>query len=119
MGGGFKDGIELAKALALGADMVLMATAPRIAMGCALCDSCGPGECPPGGGPEGWRARSEHLVSFIERVSREAAGALAQMGYPSAVAAGLESLEATTYDAAATTGAPLAGYGESLPMWQH
>ena len=119
VGGGFKDGVEVAKALALGADMVLMATGPRIALGCGLCGTCGPGECSPGAAPDGWRAMSDHLVSYIERVSREAAGALAQMGCASAGEASLEMLEARDYDTAATTGASLAGYGEPLPMWLH
>ena len=119
VGGGFKDGVELAKVLSLGADMVVMATAPRIALGCGLCGTCGPGECSPGAAPDGWRAMSDRLVAYIERVSREAAGALAQMGCASAGEASLESLEARDYETAATTGAALAGYGEPLPMWLH
>ena len=119
VGGGFKDGVEVAKALALGADLVMMATAPRIALGCGLCGTCGPGECSPGAAPDGWRAMADHLVSYIERVSREAAGALAQMGCASAGEASLEMLEARDYDTAATTGASLAGYGGPLPMWLH
>ena len=117
--GGFKDGVEVAKALALGADVVMMATGPRIALGCELCGGCGPGECSQGGAPEAWRAKADHLVSYIARVSREAAGTLAQMGCASAKEASIGMLEARTYDTAAVTGASLAGYGEPLPMWLH
>jgi hypothetical protein len=44
---------------------------------------------------------------------------LAQMGCASVSEASPANLEAYTYDAAAVTGAPLAGYGETLPMWLH
>ncbi len=120
--GGFKDGREVAKALALGADLVVMATAPRVAMGCELCGRCGPGECPPAPkqvASEGWRPQADAMTSFLGRVRAQAAATLCQMGCASARDAALPMLEATSYDAAATTGAALAGYGEPLPMWRH
>ena len=54
--GGFKDGTEVAKALALGADTIVLGTTVRIAIGCTLCVECGPGDCPrgpSGTGPNG------------------------------------------------------------------
>ncbi len=127
--GGFKDGVEVAKALALGADLVVMGTAPRIALGCTLCGECGPGECPsrvlggpttePTEGKEGWREEADRLVAYIERVQTGLRTALAQMGCARGVDSGLEMLEASDYDTAAATGVALAGYGEPLPMWLH
>lgn len=116
--GGFKDGIEVVKAMALGADMVVMGTAPRISMGCTLCGECGPGECPKGSTSD-WRKEAESLVGYLKRLDEQTRLVLAQMGCASVREASPVHLEARTYDAAAVTGAPLAGYGETLPMWLH
>lgn len=124
--GGFKDALEVVKAIALGADLVVMGTAPRIALGCTLCGDCGPGECPKvghglraeGGRPD-WRTEAESLTAYLGRLTVHAREVLAQMGCASVREASPANLEAYTYDAAAVTGAPLAGYGETLPMWLH
>jgi glutamate synthase domain-containing protein 2 len=124
--GGFKDALETVKAISLGADLVVMGTAPRISMGCTLCDDCGPGECPKvghglkaeGGRPD-WKTEAEGLSAYLGRLASEARHVLAQMGCVSVTEASPANLEAYTYDAAAVTGAPLAGYGETLPMWLH
>ena len=119
--GGFKDGVEVAKALALGADMVVMGTAPRIAMGCTLCTDCGPGECPTRSkkGKGDWKAESDGLVAFVDRVSAQVRTSLAQVGARRGIEVTLDHLEAADYDTAAVTGVALAGYGEVLPMWRH
>jgi hypothetical protein len=124
--GGFKDALEVVKAISLGADMVVMGTAPRIALGCDLCGECGPGECPrvgqglraEGGRPD-WRTEADSLAAYLGRLTSQCKGLLAQMGCSSVTEATPANLEAYTYDAAAVTGAPLAGYGETLPMWLH
>ncbi len=119
--GGFKDGVEVTKALALGADMVVMGTAPRIAMGCTLCGDCGPGECPTRSkkGKGDWKAEADGLVAFVDRVSSQARTSMAQMGTLRGTEVTIDHLEARDYDTAAVTGAALAGYGEVLPMWRH
>lgn len=48
IGGGFNNGGEAAKALALGADAVFMGTALLVAMGCNYCRMCYLGKCPKG-----------------------------------------------------------------------
>ena len=116
--GGFKDGLEVAKALALGARLVAMAAAPRIALGCELCGGCGPGQCAPAPA-DGWRGQADRLTAYLARVRAQAASALAQAGCARAADASTAMLEATTYDAAAATGVALSGYGEPLPMWLH
>jgi hypothetical protein len=124
--GGFKDALEAVKAISLGADLIVMGTAPRIALGCTLCGECGPGDCPrvghglksEGGRPD-WKTEAEGLSAYLGRLTHQARQVLAQMGCASVTEASPANLEAYTYDAAAVTGAPLAGYGETLPMWLH
>jgi len=48
IGGGLRKGGDVAKALALGADAVFMATAMLVAMGCIYCRLCYLGKCPIG-----------------------------------------------------------------------
>ena len=45
VGGGFNTGIEIAKALALGADAVFIGTSLMVAMGCIYCRQCHLGKC--------------------------------------------------------------------------
>ena len=119
--GGFKDGVEIVKALALGVDLVVMGTAPRLALGCTLCDDCGIGECPkgPDTAASSWKAEADGLVAFVDRIANQARSSLSRMGCERGDKASLAHLEARTYDVAAVTGTALAGYGEVLPMWHH
>ncbi|EHM13937.1 MULTISPECIES: glutamate synthase-related protein [Jonquetella] len=50
--GGLRISADVAKAIALGADAVAMATAPLIALGCAQYRICGSGKCPMGVGTQ-------------------------------------------------------------------
>ena len=45
-GGMVSTGLDMARLIALGADMVVMATGVLIAMGCIMCHSCNTGRCP-------------------------------------------------------------------------
>lgn len=48
VGGGFNTGVDIAKALSLGADAVFLGTALLVAMGCTYCRLCYLGKCPNG-----------------------------------------------------------------------
>jgi len=48
IGGGLNKGADVAKALALGADAIFMATPCLVAMGCIYCKLCYKGKCPMG-----------------------------------------------------------------------
>jgi glutamate synthase domain-containing protein 2 len=48
IGGGFSEGGDMAKALALGADAVFVGFSLLVAMGCAACNQCYTGKCPKG-----------------------------------------------------------------------
>lgn len=48
IGGGFNNGADFAKALALGADAIFCGTALLVAMGCVYCRLCNLGKCPKG-----------------------------------------------------------------------
>jgi glutamate synthase domain-containing protein 2 len=45
VGGGFRNGADVTKAIILGADAVYIATAALVAMGCTLCQKCYQGKC--------------------------------------------------------------------------
>ena len=79
IGGGLRKGGDVAKALALGADAVFMATSMLVAMGCIYCRLCHLGKCPVGltTQDEQFRQRLEideaakKVASFIKNCTEE------------------------------------------------
>ncbi|MBU4534272.1 MAG: nitronate monooxygenase [Euryarchaeota archaeon] len=79
MAGGIKDGATAAKAMALGADTVYVATAALIAMGCCGCESCASGNCREGIATQDLKMRrrlepktkGERVSNFINAMNEE------------------------------------------------
>lgn len=115
--GGIRDGADVAKALALGADAVAIGTGAMVAMGCTVCLECHLGNCEFGIGtqkPE-LRARLD-----VEKAAKQVANYITAMTYELVMltkACGKtdvhnlerEDLRALTLEASAMTGIPMAG----------
>ena len=129
--GGFRDGGDVAKALALGADAVAMVSAIEIAAGCVMCGMCSIGRCPVGictqdpelrkklGGGKGIDQAAEWIANYIKAVTKEVAMIAAAVGHKSIREFNPEDLRALTIEAAAMTGVKLAGLEDYvLPQWK-
>jgi glutamate synthase domain-containing protein 2 len=115
--GGIKDGADVAKALALGADAVAIGTGAMIAMGCVVCLRCHEGKCPWGIGTQDPELRKN---LDIEAAAQKVANDIQAMTYETvllAKAAGKtklsnlerEDIRSLTLEACAMTGIPLVG----------
>jgi len=110
--GGIKDGIDAAKAIALGADAVAMGTAAIIAGGCIACMQCHVGTCPVGiatQDPEHIKRydtphEALNIHRFFEGVRWQLAAITAALGYDDVHKLNRNDLVALTPEAAAITG---------------
>jgi glutamate synthase domain-containing protein 2 len=129
--GGFRDGGDVAKALALGADAVALASAIEIAAGCTLCGQCSLGKCAVGictqdpelrkrfGGGKGIDQGALWISNYIHAVTKEVAQIAAAIGHKSIKEFNKEDLRAITVEAAAISGVKLAGLEDYvLPQWK-
>lgn len=115
--GGIRNGADIAKAIAMGADAVAMSTSILISMGCTVCGLCNTGLCPRGIATQdpNLRRRLKVDVASIRvenylRATIEELEMLAQLAGKTDVRNfELEDLRAITVDAAAITGIKLAG----------
>jgi len=115
--GGIKDGSDVAKALALGADAVAIGTGAMIAMGCTVCLKCQEGKCAFGIGTQDPELRKRldidvaalRVANYIQAMTYEAV-VLAKAAGKSALAnMEREDLRSLTLEACAMTGVPLIG----------
>ncbi|RLF22239.1 MAG: FMN-binding glutamate synthase family protein [Thermoprotei archaeon] len=129
--GGFRDGVDAAKALALGADAVALASAIMIAAGCMMCGQCSTGKCPAGictqdpelrkriGGGKGIDEATKWIANYMKAVTKEVAQLAAACGHRSVREFNKEDLRAITVEAAAIAGVKLAGLEDYvLPQWR-
>jgi len=117
LSGGIKDGGDVAKALALGADAVAIGTGAMVAMGCVVCLRCHEGKCPFGIGtqdPE-LRARlnideaAQRVANYIQGMTYEAVILAKAAGKSKLRSLEREDLRSLTLEACAMTGVPLVG----------
>ena len=129
--GGFRDGVDVAKALALGADAVALVSAIEIAAGCIMCGQCATGRCPVGictqdpelrkkiGGGKGIDEAAKWIANYMKAVTKEIAQLAAACGHKSVREFNKEDLRAITIEAAAIAGVKLAGLEDYvLPQWK-
>ncbi len=112
--GGIKDGVDVVKALALGARACAMGTSLLIAAGCIACMQCHVGACPVGIATQDpdheqrleVRTAAEKIHRYLETVRWQIAALTLGLGHTDVRQLGRSDLVALTPEAAALTGLP-------------
>ncbi len=115
--GGIKDGADVAKALALGADAVAIGTGAMVAMGCTVCLKCQEGKCAFGIGTQDPELRkrldidvaAQRVANYIQAMTYEAVILAKAAGKSDLANLEREDLRSLTLEACAMTGVPLIG----------
>jgi glutamate synthase domain-containing protein 2 len=114
--GGVKDGIDTAKAIALGAHAVAVGTSAIVAGGCIACLQCAVGQCVVGIATQDpvfeqrydIEAESWHIHHYLESLRWQLASVCASHGHSSVYQLSRDDLVALTPEAAAITRLPYA-----------
>ncbi len=114
--GGIRDGADVAKALAMGADAVYIGTGAMIAMGCIGCRKCSTGKCPMGIATQDEKLRTleveeagEHIANYIQAMTEEARMLAQLAGHNDIRDFNRSDLRALTTEMVAMTGLKLVG----------
>ncbi|MDP6744166.1 MAG: FMN-binding glutamate synthase family protein [SAR324 cluster bacterium] len=114
--GGIKDGADVAKAMALGADAVAIGTGANIALGCTTCHQCHEGICGSGICTQEPKYRellkcdaAERVANYITAMTNEAVILAKAAGKTRLSNLEREDIRSITLEACAMTGIPLVG----------
>ncbi len=115
--GGIRDGSDVVKALAIGADAVAIGTGAMIAMGCVVCLRCHEGKCAFGIGTQDPERRknlniddaAQRVANYIQGMTYEAILIAKAAGKTALANMEREDLRSMTLESCAMTGIPLMG----------
>jgi glutamate synthase domain-containing protein 2 len=115
--GGIRDGSDVVKALAIGADAVAIGTGAMIAMGCVVCLRCHEGKCAYGIGTQDPERRknlnideaAQRVANYIQGMTYEAILIAKAAGKTALANMEREDLRSMTLESCAMTGIPLMG----------
>ncbi|KZX17140.1 ferredoxin-dependent glutamate synthase 1 [Methanobrevibacter cuticularis] len=115
--GGIRNGADVAKAIALGADAVYIATAALAAIGCKTCQECYKGNCRKGIATQNltlrnrlnYEERGLGVARYIKAMTEEACMLIQQAGNTHISKIERQDLRSLTLEASALTGVPMAG----------
>jgi glutamate synthase domain-containing protein 2 len=115
--GGIRDGADVAKAMAIGADAVAIGTGAMVAMGCVVCLRCHEGRCAFGIGTQDPELRknldidaaAQRVANFVQAMTYEAVILAKAAGKTKLQSLEREDLRSLTLEACAMTGIPLVG----------
>jgi glutamate synthase domain-containing protein 2 len=126
--GGYRNGADVVRGLALGADVIGISSAAMIAMGCRVCEQCSKGMCPLGITAQDPELRrrlhperaAKKLQNFLNAITEEVKMLTMLSGHKSIAELSGEDLRALSLNSAAMCGVKLVGLEDYvMPLRKH